>query len=97
MRQKIIYVLTVILCVLLLVAGRKFATANPSVENVGTVQVSEKVKVVKVLDPEYEKTAFPDDWEMRGESIVLLRRIYGRIQKGRNRNYDSARGQPLCR
>lgn len=72
MRQKIIYVLTVILCVLLLVAGRKFATANPSVENVGTVQVSEKVKVVKVLDPEYEKTAFPDDWEMRGESIVLF-------------------------
>ncbi|MBQ6897043.1 MAG: YibE/F family protein [Oscillospiraceae bacterium] len=72
MKQKIIYVLTVILCVCLLVVGRRFATANPAVENVGTVQVSEKVKVVKVLDPEYEKTAFPDDWEMRGESIVLF-------------------------
>ncbi|MBE6877873.1 MAG: YibE/F family protein [Ruminococcaceae bacterium] len=72
MKQKIIYVLTVVLCVLLLFAGRKFATRNPAVENAGTVSVSEKVKVVKVIDPEYEKTAFPDDWEMRGESIVLF-------------------------
>ena len=72
MKQKIIYVLTVVLCVLLLFAGRKFATARPAVENTGTVTVSEKVKVTAVVDPEYEKTAFPDDWEMRGESIVLF-------------------------
>ena len=72
MKQKIIYILTVVLCVLLLVAGRKFATAKPAVENAGTVTVSEKVKVTAVIDPEYEKTAFPDDWEMRGESIVLF-------------------------
>ena len=72
MKQKIIYVLTVVLCVLLLFAGRKYATAKPAVENTGTVTVSEKVKVTAVVDPEYEKTAFPDDWEMRGESIVLF-------------------------
>ena len=72
MKQKIIYVLTVVLCVLLLFAGRKFATARPAVENTGTVTVSEKVKVTAVIDPDYEKTAFPDDWEMRGESIVLF-------------------------
>ena len=72
MKQKIIYVLTVVLCVLLLFAGRKYATAKPAVENTGTVTVSEKVKVTAVVDPDYEKTAFPDDWEMRGESIVLF-------------------------
>lgn len=72
MKQKIIYVLTVVLCILLLFAGRKYATAKPAVENTGTVTVSEKVKVTAVVDPDYEKTAFPDDWEMRGESIVLF-------------------------
>lgn len=72
MKQKIIYLLTVILCALLLVMGRNFATRNPAVENQGTVTVAEKVKVVQVLDTEYEKTAFPLDWEMRGESIILF-------------------------
>ncbi len=72
MKQKIIYVLTVILCVLLLVAGRKYATRNPAVENAGTVTVSEKVKVTAVIDLEYEKSLFPNDWEMRGENIVLF-------------------------
>ena len=72
MKQKLIYVLTVILCIAMLITGRKFATANPAVENTGTVQVSEKVKVVRVLDLDYEKTVFPDDWEMRGEDIVLF-------------------------
>ena len=72
MKHKIIYILTVILCVSLLLTGRKFATANPSIENAGTVQVSEKVKVTKVIDLEYEKTVFSEDWEMRGEKIVLF-------------------------
>ena len=72
MKQKIIYILTVILCVLLLFVGRKFATANPAVKNEGTVQVAEKVKVTAVIDAEYEKTVFADDWEMRGENIVLF-------------------------
>ncbi|MBQ9845509.1 MAG: YibE/F family protein [Oscillospiraceae bacterium] len=72
MKQKIIYLLTVVLCVLLLVMGRRFATANPTVENTGIVTVAEKVKVTAVVDPEYEKTVFSEDWEMRGESIVLF-------------------------
>ena len=77
--NKMLNIITVVLCTTLLFAGYKIAHIGEPLQNIGATTVSEEMKVVKIIDAEYQNTLYADSPESRGESIVLFE---GEFTKG---------------
>lgn len=71
-KQHIAWVLTVLLSALYIFLGNKIASRNYIMRDDLANGVAEKMKVVDIIDAEYEYTLFGDDAEARGEDIILF-------------------------
>lgn len=78
-KQHTAWVLTVLISALYIFLGNKIAGRNYVMRDDLANGVAEKMKVVEIVDSNYEQTLFGDDAEMRGEEIILFE---GQFVKG---------------
>lgn len=71
-KQKILYVVTILVSALYILIGNYIANKNYIMRDKLEYGVPEKMKVLEILDPTYEQTLFGQDAETRGESIILF-------------------------
>lgn len=71
-KQKLVWIATVIICGLYIVLGNRIANSGYVMRDQLANGVAEKMKVIKIIDTEYEYTLFGDDAEARGEDIILF-------------------------
>ena len=71
-KQKIAWVLTVLLSALYIFLGNRAANRNYIMRDDLSNGVPEKMKVVKIIDAEYEYTLYGDNTEAHGEDIILF-------------------------
>ena len=78
-KQKLAWVLTVLLSALYIFLGNRVANRNYIMRDDLSNGVPEKMKVVKIIDAEYEYTLYGDNTDAHGEDIILFE---GRFLKG---------------
>ena len=71
-KQKLIWVVTVVLSAVYIIVGNRIADNGYVMRDELANGVAEKMKVVKILDTEYEQTLFGEYAEARGEDIILF-------------------------
>ncbi|MBR5252059.1 MAG: YibE/F family protein [Oscillospiraceae bacterium] len=71
-KQKLIWVFTVVLSAVYIIVGNRIADNGYVMRDELANGVAEKMKVVKILDTEYEQTLFGEYAEARGEDIILF-------------------------
>ena len=71
-KQKIAWVLTVLLSALYIFLGNRVANRNYIMRDDLSNGVPEKMKVVKIIDAEYEYTLYGENTEAHGEDIILF-------------------------
>ena len=71
-KQKILYVVTILVSALYILIGNYIANKNYIMRDKLEYGVPEKMKVLEILDPTYEQTLFGQDAETRGENIILF-------------------------
>ena len=71
-KQKIAWVLTVLLSALYIFLGNRAANRNYIMRDDLSNGVPEKMKVVRIIDAEYEYTLYGENTEAHGEDIILF-------------------------
>ena len=71
-KQKLAWVLTVLLSALYIFIGNKVANQNYIMRDTLANGIPEKMKVVQIIDAEYELALYGEDAEAHGEDIILF-------------------------
>ena len=71
-KQKLAWVLTVLLSALYIIVGNRVANRNYIMRDDLSNGVPEKMKVVNIVDAEYELALYGENAEAHGEDIILF-------------------------
>lgn len=71
-KQKIIYIITILISALYIFIGNKVANQNYIMRDKMATGVPEKMKILKIIDPDYDKTVYGESNGERSETIILF-------------------------